>query len=188
MEHQLSAIFVTYELIESALQNIERLLLSMPTANIILVDNSPQKYKDKDIYKDTMERITSKVTYLENSENSRFTAYNLALKTVSSGRVVFRTDDDVFNESVTAKITKASWRGFAVTPHKFDGQLQVKQDHQRPIETCVFDHHFLKSLLPFENTTGADWKLLERAFNKQRPATFAEVILHKIGHGREMTA
>ncbi|AXT39152.1 hypothetical protein D1814_10895 [Alteromonas sp. BL110] len=188
MGHQLSAIFVTYEMIESALQNIERLLLSVPTANIILVDNSPQEYKDKDIYKNTLERIPSKVTYLENDKNSRFTAYNLALTTVSSGRVVFRTDDDVFNESVTAKVATASWRGFAVTPHKFDGQLQVKRDHQRPLETCVFDHTFLKELLPFEDTASADWKLLKRAYDKQRPETFAEVILHKIGHGREMSA
>jgi len=188
MKNQTSAVFVTYEMIDSALQNIERLVISVPNANIFLVDNSSPEYKKRKVYSDTIERLPSRVTYLENSENSRFTAYNIALQSIRSGRIIFRTDDDVFNESITAKIVDKHWNGFATTHHKFNCQLQIKNDHRRPIETCIFDYDFLRTFLPFENKPSADWKLLERAFEKQEPAAFNDVILHKIGHGRELSA
>lgn len=188
MKKHVSAVVVTYAMIDSALNNIAKLAFAMPNATIILVDNSPEKYKQLSVYKNAVTRLPVQCTYIENRKNSRFIAYNLALQSIRGGRVVFRTDDDEFDEAITASIAKQEWNGFATTPHKFNGTLQQAKDHRRPIESCIFDYAFLQRLLPFKNEASADWQLLKHAYEAQRPKEYDDVILYKHGHGREIPA
>jgi hypothetical protein len=71
-------------------------------------------------------------------------------------------------------------------PHVYDGQIQTPQGFQRPLETCIFDYQFLKEILPFKLQGGADWLLLQRAFNMQSVYEAQDVILYKAKHGRNM--
>jgi hypothetical protein len=188
MDHHVSAVVVTYSMIDSALNNIAKLATAIPSASIILVDNSPQKYKKSSVYKAALARLPDQCTYIDNQENSRFIAYNLAFQSIRRGRVVFRTDDDEFDETITATIAKKHWQGFATTPHTFNGVLQQVKDYRRPLESCIFDYAFIHRLLPFKNEPGADWQLLKHAYDMQRPKEYDEVILYKQGHGREISA
>jgi hypothetical protein len=184
--YKATAIFVTYNMFESALRNIERFLDAVPYGKVILVDNSSSDYRKRERIAQKVMSLPSSCEFVESDKNCRFHAYNLALKKISEGRIVFRTDDDIFDENVTSELLDIALQGFATTPHVYDGQIQTPQGFQRPLETCIFDYQFLKEILPFKLQGGADWLLLQRAFNMQSVYEAQDVILYKARHGRNM--
>ncbi|AXR06183.1 glycosyltransferase family 2 protein [Salinimonas sediminis] len=180
----ISAIFVTYKMKDGVTERIMQFKQHFPDSQIIVVDNSPATYKRYAKLGEALSGITQ-LDYIDNPTNSRFTAYNLACAKISHPYVVFRTDDDTFDEAtLRAQLVTTQWQHFAVTPHYFKQDYQIPLSWQRPIEGVIFDTAFLQLLLPFEEEAGADWALLERAFTLASPAYFNQPVLYKAAHGR----
>jgi len=111
--YKVTAIFVTYNMFESALRNIERFLAAVPYGRVILVDNSSSDYRKRERIAQKVMSLPSLCEFVESDKNCRFHAYNLALSKITEGRIVFRTDDDVFDENVTSELLDSAWQGFA---------------------------------------------------------------------------
>lgn len=174
------------------LKNVIRLLRYIPDALIVVVDNSPEHYKRAHRLSQVLNMLADKqhaqIKYIEHHTNSRFAAYNAGMEAAEADFVIFRTDDDYFDEQNTAQMLDQKLGRWAVTPHFFNNSIQYPRDHCRPLETAIFTKAFLTSLLPFADMPAADWQLLERAYGITPPAYFTEPVLHKAGHGRNAKA
>ncbi|WOI38203.1 hypothetical protein R1T43_03955 [Alteromonas sp. CI.11.F.A3] len=165
MSCDVTAIFVTYKMIDAALNNIDRFVSAIPSGRVVLVDNSPCAYRNTSFFAKHIARLTPRCHFIKSDINCRFHAYNLALSTLCEGKVLFRTDDDEFDEQATAQLLSQNWEGFAVTPHHFDRRLQTPDNYQRPLESCIFDLSFLEELLPFQHKKVPTGYFLRRHLN-----------------------
>ncbi|WP_218353530.1 glycosyltransferase [Alteromonas lipotrueiana] len=182
---ELSAIFVTYKMKDALLERVAQFKSQFPDSQVIVADNSPATYK-KYAQLDTKLQRFSDTIYVNNGINSRFAAYNIACKNIKNELVVFRTDDDRFDESVLrAQLDNNPIDDFAVTPHYFNNDYQIPISWERPIEGVIFTHTFLSTLLPFADQPGADWALLKTAFAKSNPRFLNQPVLFKAAHGRD---
>lgn len=182
---KLCAIFVTFEMNENLIINVERLVGAVPNSEVIVVDNSSPAFKQKYRLKEQLISHGIQCTYIDNDTNCRFIAYNIATK-ISGGKcVVFRTDDDSFDEKALANILKSeSIDTFAITPHYFQDNLQWGADYQQPLESIIFNRAFLHTLLPFSTAKSGDWELLRYAFSSVSPIKLNVPLLNKAPHGR----
>ncbi|QPG04577.1 glycosyltransferase [Salinimonas marina] len=181
---KLSAIFVTYKMKDALLERVAQFKAQFPDSQVIVADNSPLTYK-KYAQLNSALQCFADTEYIDNSINSRFCAYNLACAKIKHDNVVFRTDDDKFDEAVLRALLEAHpVTDFAVTPHYFNNDYQMPVTWERPIEGVIFGTDFLKSLLPFTDEKGADWSLLKTAFDKKMPQFLNQPVLFKSAHGR----
>lgn len=181
---KLTAIFVTYKMKDALLERVAQFKAQFPDSQVIVADNSPATYK-KYAQLDSALQCFTGTEYINNGINSRFCAYNLACGKVKHDYVVFRTDDDKFDEAVLRSLLEAHpVTDFAVTPHYFKKDYQMPVSWERPIEGVIFSAAFLNTLLPFADEQGADWSLLKSAFDKKAPQFFNQPVLFKAAHGR----
>ena len=113
----------------------------------------------------------------------------MGLQTTLSDFVVFRTDDDVFDEKHTFKLINEGFEeDFVFTPYYFDNTKKVEHTYQRPIETLVFKKNSLLAFLPFKTAPSSDWQLMKKMFATKSKKEVPLVLLYKKPHGREELA
>ena len=181
----IGALFVTYEMNETLLRNVQSFSNTFTGQPALIIDNSSAEYKHTNPLEKSLHSVSSAARYVDHTVNSRFAAYNQIRNLAATQYVVFRTDDDTFDERALASILdQTDIKTFAVTPHFFNGEKQWGSGYQHPLEAIIFKRQFLLSLLPFSDSEGGDWDLLRRAFEIAEPEMIDIPVLDKVPHGR----
>ncbi|WP_137167472.1 glycosyltransferase [Salinimonas lutimaris] len=188
MNHQvITGIFVTYEMNLGILKNLKNFLEGFPHSTAVVVDNSSRSYKKKHRLDKQLKALSNQIIYVNHEQNCRLRAYSKGIAYCNDGYVVFRTDDDYFDErSLAVQLDVTGWPDLAVTPHFYDGLFENPESWERPLETMVFKAALLHSLCPMQHTPGGDWRFLKKAFESYTPHRMNDAVLHKRPHGRSV--
>ena len=188
----LSAVFVNYHGYERLEHNLHKLVDALfdYRLQIIIVDNSGQEAFNK--CEQILEQLpTSRqhaVTALQNSQNCRFRAYNLGLRLAYGDFVVFRSDDDRFNEQAIADALQSSAlqeRDKVVAfSYTFDGTKEKNFTCRRPIETVLVPRSQLPQVHHVPEQSSGDWLFLERLHAQQDWYYSHHLLMDKVPHGR----
>lgn len=186
MSHRaITGIFVTYEMNNGILKNLKSFLEEFPNGTAVVIDNSSHAYKEKYHLDTRLKALSNQIIYVDHEQNCRLRAYSKGIAYCNDGHVVFRTDDDYFDErSLAQQLEMTDWPDLAVTPHFYDGLFENPESWERPLETMVFKAGLLHTLCPMQNTPGGDWRFLKKAFESYTPFRMADAVLYKRPHGR----
>ncbi|MCW8092336.1 hypothetical protein [Alteromonas sp. ASW11-130] len=184
---ELTGIFVTYNMPDEVCNNVRRFVCQFPRAKALVVDNAPNKSKrSSPCLEHRLTSLGAAITYIPSTFNCRFNAYNMALQQINTPNVVFRTDDDSFDESQTCELLNRKWTKFAISPYYYDDKLFYPSDHRHPLEIGIYETDYLKSFTPFSHIDGSDWAVLQKLYQDHEPFIHSDVILHKVPHGRDV--
>jgi len=179
-------ILVTYKFNTGVIERLKSISKAAQNYILTVLDNSPDKYKDRFKLRITLKIIDPTIIYIDHKINCRFHAYNIGLKTSQSEFTVFRTDDDIFDERRTAKlIDKGFQEDFIVTPYLHDDEYQAGDGYRRPLESLIIKTACLKSVLPFQASPNKDCELLRRLFAYKSCKNVPYILMHKKSHKRE---
>lgn len=179
-------VLVTYHCNEGVLARVKEIKKYASNCIINVVDNSTQKYKQRYNLRLVLKAIDPTIIYIDHKINCRFEAYNLGVQTTVSDYIVFRTDDDVFDERHTFElINKGFDEDFVFTPYYFDDIKKVSSSYRRPLESIIFKKDALLDFLPFETASSSDWHLMKKMFAAKSKREASLVLLYKKPHGRE---
>ena len=166
---------------------MKNFLQAFPRATAVVVDNSSRLYKAEQQLDKQLNALSNQVIYVDHQQNCRLRAYSKGIAYCNNGYVVFRTDDDYFDEhSLARQLNTSDWPDLAVTPHFYDGLFEDPESWERPLETMVFKASLLHTLCPMQHTPGGDWRFLKRTFESVTPHRMTEAVLHKRAHGRSV--
>jgi len=182
-------VLVTYHCNEGVIDRVKEIQKYASNCIITIVDNSTQKYKQRYNLRLRLKAIDPGIIYIDHQLNCRFAAYNVGLQATLSDFVVFRTDDDVFDEKHTFKLINEGFEeDFVFTPYYFDNTKKVDRTYQRPLESIIFKKDSLLEFLPFETAPSSDWQLMKKMYTAKSKKEAPLVLLYKKPHGREELA
>lgn len=178
-------ILVTYDFYQGAVDRVKALLNAAEDCTITVIDNSCSEYKRRHHTKAILQSLADDIVYIDHQINNRFAAYNLGLNLCKSEYVIFRTDDDVFDEiTAFSAIRDGFVEEFAIFPYLHDQRYHAQCDFRRPIESVIFKRSFLSQFLPFSHRGCADRFLLEEAFAASTPVHNPKILFEKARRGR----
>lgn len=201
MKHlpSLTAVFVHYYKHDQLIENVSKLVNALFAfeCQIIVVDNS--KPADFEQFRELLDQINlsgrHSLTVINSEKNCRFRAYNKGLLAALNDYIVFRSDDDDFDEMIIRRellsIASAPLQkrpDLLVFEYLYDSRSFAHRRPERPIETLMISRDaFLTSGFVPERDSG-DWTYLTRVFDLFEGQFRRQVLMNKAPHGRSVNA